>query len=188
MTASGILGGFPGMPATYLGGSSTNPVYMIGRDSGSGTRISVEKDIGFVGSPILWTTNGTGQFVQHAGHSSGGLERNVIAAKADAIGYLGRADLAAIATSATGISYDGVAYSSQNVQNGSYAIWGYEHIYNRAGALSANQTLVRDALKAAIGNSTFQTTVALYTNSFEAISLMQVERGADGGTITSINF
>src|SRR5204863_3614786 len=32
MTASGVLGGFPGMPATYLGGSSSNPIYMIGRD------------------------------------------------------------------------------------------------------------------------------------------------------------
>src|SRR5437773_2484642 len=48
MTASGSLNGIDGMPATYLGGSSTSPIYLIGRDSGSGTRISVETDIGFV--------------------------------------------------------------------------------------------------------------------------------------------
>src|ERR1051326_7945982 len=85
MTASGV----GGMPATFLGGASANPVYMIGRDSGSGTRITVEKDIRFVGTPILWTTNGAGAYIQHAGHSSGGLDRDLIAVKSDAIGYLG---------------------------------------------------------------------------------------------------
>src|SRR5262249_24500853 len=54
MTASGVQGGFDGMPATFLGGSSTAPVYLIGRDSGSGTRISVHKDIGFNLTPFLW--------------------------------------------------------------------------------------------------------------------------------------
>ncbi len=184
MTASGDNG----MPATFLGGSSPNPVYMIGRDSGSGTRITVEKDLRFVGTPILWTTNGAGTLIQHAGHSSGGLERNVIAAKANAIGYLGRADLSAIAASASAITYDGVAYSPTSVQNGSYGLWGYEHIFNRAGALSANQNAVKNALVNAITDNTFQTSNPLYTVSFEALSLMHVGRGADGGDIFSLDF
>src|ERR1051326_8815610 len=188
MTASGTLGGFPGMPATFLGGTSTSPIYMIGRDSGSGTRISVEKVIGFVGTPILWATNRAGAYVQTNGFSSGGLERNVIAGKADAIGYLGRADFGAIAASATALSYNGVAYSPNAVLTGSYGLWGYEHIVNRAGSLSPNQGLVRDALKSAITSPTFQGSNPLYTNSFENLNLMQVERGADGGTITSLNF
>jgi len=61
MTASG------GMPATYLGGTSPDPIYLIGRDSGSGTRISVEKDIGFVGSPLLWGTDGSGNYIINGG-------------------------------------------------------------------------------------------------------------------------
>ncbi len=187
MTASGSLGGVAGMPATYLGGSSTNPVYLIGRDSGSGTRISTEKDIGFVGAPLLWATNGAGTYVVTNGYSSGGLERAVIGGKPDAIGYLGRADLAAIATSATAISYEGVPYSEPAVACGSYGMWGYEHVVNRVGGLSANQALVRDALIKAITDSAYQST-PIYTNSFVRLDQMQVERGADGGTITSLNF
>ena len=187
MTASGSLGGVAGMPATYLGASSTNPVYLIGRDSGSGTRISTEKDIGFVGAPLLWATNGAGIYVVANGYSSGGLERAVIGGKPDAIGYLGRADLAAIALTATAISYDGVPYSEPAVAGGSYGMWGYEHIVNRVGGLSANQALVRDALIKAITDSAYQST-PIYTNSFVRLSQMQVERGADGGTITSLNF
>src|SRR5229473_3069499 len=133
--------------------SNTNPVYLIGRDSGSGTRISTEKDIGFVGAPLLWATNGAGTYVVTNGYSSGGLERAVIGGKPDAIGYLGRADLAAIATSATAITYDGVSYSEPAVAGGSYGMWGYEHIVNRVGGLSANQALVRDALIKAITDS-----------------------------------
>ena len=176
------------MPATYLGGTSPNPVYLIGRDPGSGTRISVEKDIGFVGTPLLWATNASGAYVVTNGYSSGGLEREVIRTKADAIGYLGRADYAAIAATATSISYNGVAYSAQNVQNGSYGLWGYEHIVNRAGGLSANQALVRDALIGKITDPVFQSTNPLYNQSFESLDQMHVERGADGGTITSLDF
>jgi phosphate transport system substrate-binding protein len=188
MNSSGAFSnGVVGMPATYLGGSSTNPVYLIGRDSGSGTRISTEKDIGFVGAPLLWATNGAGIYVVTNGYSSGGLERAVIAGKPDAIGYLGRADLAAIAATATAISYEGVPYSEPAVAGGSYAMWGYEHIVNRVGGVSANQALVRDALIKAITDSAYQST-AIYTNSFVRLNQMQVERGADGGTITSLNF
>ncbi len=188
MTSSGAFtNGVVGMPAIYLGGSSTNPVYLIGRDSGSGTRISTEKDIGFVGFPLLWATNGAGTYITTNGYSSGGLERDVIKGKPDAIGYLGRADLAAIALTATAISYDGVPYSEPAVATGSYSMWGYEHIVNRVGGLSANQGLVRDALIKAITDSAYQST-AIYTNSFVRLDQMQVERGADGGTITSLNF
>jgi phosphate transport system substrate-binding protein len=189
MTSSGAFttNGVVGMPATYLGGSSTNPVYLIGRDSGSGTRISTEKDIGFVGAPLLWATNGAGTYITTNGYSSGGLERDVIKGKPDAIGYLGRADLAAIATSATAISYEGVPYSEPAVAGGSYSMWGYEHIVNRVGGLSANQGLVRDALIKAITDSAYQST-PIYTNSFVRLDQMQVERGADGGTITSLGF
>jgi phosphate transport system substrate-binding protein len=188
MTASGSYDTGPAMPASYLGGVSTAPIFLVGRDSGSGTRISVEKDIGFVGTPTLWATNAAGAYVLTNGYSSGALERAVIATKPDAIGYLGRADFAAIATNAVAISYNGVGYSPENVSNGSYGLWGYEHIVNRAGGLSANQTLVRNALIAKITDSTFQNTNPLYNLSFESISEMHVDRGADGGTITSLDF
>lgn len=184
MTASGN----GGMPATFLGGASANPVYLIGRDSGSGTRISVEKDIGFVGTPLLWATNGTGVLITTNGYSSGANSRQVIGSVANTLGYLGLADFNPIAASATALNYNGVVFSVANVANGSYGLWGYEHLVNRVGGLSANQALVRDALIAAITDAAFQTGNALYNAAFVPISSMQVERGADGGTVTSLNF
>ena len=188
MTASGSINGVDGMPATFLGGSSASPVYMVGRDSGSGSRISVERDLGFVGTPVLWATNGAGAYIQTNGFSSGGLVRGVIQGKADAIGYLGLGDYVAIQASATAISFNGVAYSPANVQNGKYGLWGYEHIVNRVGGLSQNQALIRDALKAAITDQNYQLNNTLYNVSFVDIANMHVERGADGGTITSLDF
>ena len=183
MTASGA----GGMPASYLGGSTADNVYLIGRDSGSGTRITVEKCIKFVGTPVLWGTNGAGAYITTGGLSSGGLVRSIVGSKGDAIGYLSRADYLPIAATTTILNYDGVVFSPANVASGGYAIWGYEHIVNRAGGLSANQGLVRDALIAAITDATYQTT-AIYANNFVALADMHVERGADGGTITSLDF
>jgi phosphate transport system substrate-binding protein len=184
MTATGD----GGMPASYLGGASANAVYLIGRDSGSGTRITTEKVIGFFGSPTLWATNGLGQFVATNGYSSGSLVRTVVGNTPYTIGYLGLSDFLPIAGTATALSYNGVPFSPETVANGSYALWGYEHVVNRTGGLSANQALVRNALLSAISDASFQATNSVYTNSFVALSAMQVQRGADGGPISSLNF
>jgi phosphate transport system substrate-binding protein len=184
MTASGD----GGMPASYLGGIGAEPVYLIGRDSGSGTRITAEKVIGFLGTPLLWATNGTGGFVSTNGYSSGANVKNVVGTTPNTIGYLGLGDASGIVSSATYLSLNGVAFSPTTVANGSYALWGYQHLVNRVGGLSANQKLIRDALIAAIQNDAFQTSNPLYTPNFVPLSSMQVERGADGGVITSLNF
>ncbi len=184
MTASGDFG----MPATYLGGASPNPVYLIGRDSGSGSRISVEKDIAFSGTPLLWATNGVGGLITTNGYSSGSLVRAVVASVPSAIGYLGLADFNVITNTATALTFQGVPYTPANVANGSYGLWGYEHVVNRVGGLSANQILVRNALLASIQDTTYQSTDPGYTNNFVAVQNMKVERGTDGGPITSLNF
>ncbi len=194
MTSSGVVTNgaqlIPGMPASFLGGSSSSPVYLTGRDSGSGTRITVQKNIAFSGSPRLWgLAAGSGALTLTNGYSSGGSERAVIAGNTNVIGYLGLADAAAIAANASPISYEGVPFSISAVQNGMYPMWGYEHLVNRAGnALSANQRAVRDALIAAITNQGYQTTNVNYTANFVDQANMQVQRGTDGGTITSLSF
>jgi len=178
-----------GMPASYLGGSSTNPVFLTGRDSGSGTRITIHKDIGYTGtSPRMWGLDAGGNLVVTNGYSSGGNERAVIRDNTSVIGYLGLSDANAIAASTTIISYEGVAFSTNAVQKGTYPLWGYEHLVNRASALSANQQAVRNALVAAITHQGFQTTNALYSAQFVDQANMHVRRGTDGGTITSLDF
>ena len=184
MTASGE----GGMPASYLGGTGADPVYLIGRDSGSGTRITTEKVIGFLGAPLLWATNGTGGFVTTNGYSSGSNVKTVVGTVPNTIGYLGLGDASGITNSATYLSLNGVAFSPATVANGSYALWGYEHLVNRVGGLSASQKLMSNALIAAIQDDAFQSTNPLYAPNFVPLSAMQVERGADGGVITSKNF
>ena len=189
-TASGVQSGLDGMPASFLGGndaSSNSPVYFTGRDSGSGTRISVHKDVGFTGTPVMWSTNNAGGYIQNSGFSSGGTERNTIAAGSRVIGYLGEADALAVAASTTQLSYNGVPFSHNNVATGKYPIWGYEIIVNRAGQLSANQATIRNALISKITDAAYQAT-AVYSNSYVGLADMHVERGTDGGTITSLDF
>ncbi|MDB6054991.1 MAG: hypothetical protein JWN25_2514 [Verrucomicrobiales bacterium] len=183
MTAGGL------MPATFLGGSSAAPIYLVGRDSGSGTRISVEKDIAYKGTPFLWDKDISGNWISSPGLSSGSGVAAILGnvAYTDAIGYLGLSDFATINTKATALTFDGVAYSTANVISGSYALWGYEHLVTRIG-LSVNQTSVRTALANAITSTTYQHTDPNYVGKFEAIADMHVQRGTDGGTITSLDF
>lgn len=192
MTSSGVadVGGttIPGLPASFLGGASSNPVYLTGRDAGSGTRITIHKDIGFTGTPTLWGLDAANHLVNTNGYSSGGGERAIISGNANVIGYLGVADATAIAGSATIISYNGVPFTTENVKTGKYPLWGYEHLVNRASGLSANQIAIRDALVAKITDQNFQTTNPLYTANFVDQAAMHVERGTDGGSITSLDF
>jgi hypothetical protein len=175
------------MPATYLGGSGTNSVYFVGRDAGSGTRITVYRDVGFYGNPTQWATNGAGAYIPapNGGYSSGANVANLVGTKSDAIGYIGVADLLAnTGGNGVALAYNGVPFSFPNLENGGYALWGYEHIVNRAGALSASQQAVRNALIAAVTNAGYQTTNSVYTNAFVSLSRMHVSRGDDGGPIT----
>ncbi len=186
MTDSGITTSgtntFYGMPASYLGGSSTNSIYLVGRDSGSGTRLTVFADIGYFGNPTQWATNfSTGAYFKTPGLSSGGDVGKTLAARPDAIGYLGLADLGVNAA----LTYNGVPFSHANVTGGKYGLWGYEHLVNRPlpGGLDSNQQAVRDALIAAITNPGYQGTNNFYTNFFSSISEMKVGRGNDGGPV-----
>jgi phosphate transport system substrate-binding protein len=178
----------PSMPQTYLGGSSSSGVYLIGRDSGSGTRVTVEKCTKFVGSPVLWATNGAGTYVLTNGYSSGGTVRNVVKGAPDAIGYLSLGDWLPIAAQTTVLAYNGVPFNITNVYNGRYTIWGYEHLVHRVGGLSGSQQQVFNALKNAIIDPVYQETSSLYAPNFGELKKMEVERTSDGGPLSSLLF
>ncbi len=180
MTASGA------MPATFLGGSTAAPVYLVGRDAESGTRITVLKDLRFASDPIQWAKVGA-NWVSTNGYASSSLVRDSVKNNADAIGYMVFTDANAIAAQANSLSYNGVPYSSDNVLNGPYALWGYERAVAKSG-IGANQKAVFLALAKAISDPTYQTTNPNYVGKFEVISQMKVERGGDGAVITSKGF
>ena len=116
------------------------------------------------------------------------LVRGIVGSKSDAIGYLGLPDYNAISNNATILALNGVKFSHTNVNNGSYGNWGYEHMVNRAGGLSAQKAAVRDAIKAAITNPGYQSTNSAYFAGFSSLADMHVERGADGAVPTSLDF
>ena len=107
--------------------------------------------------------------------------------------YLGISDYRAVATGAiadTGLNgtdatgrpavalnYNGVPFSIAGTENGSYTFWGYEYIGARVA--STFYTSLRNTIQGS-------TTASLLPN----ISLkdMQVQRGTDGGLISSRNF
>jgi hypothetical protein len=185
MTDSGVIGSFYGMPQSYLGGSSTNVLYLVGRNSDSGTRITIFRDIGFYGNPTQWSTNGAGAFISVSGASSGGTVANLIGTYTNVVGYLGLSDLInSSGNNGVAMAYNGVPFSIANVQNGRYALWAKEQMVNKVGALTAAQAAVRDALYAALTDQGFQTTNGVYTNYFVDLANMKVDRNDDGGPIT----
>ena len=191
MTDSGIIVSGPhtfyGMPQSYLGGSGTNVLYLVGRNSDSGTRITLFRDIGFYGNPTQWSTNGAGQFVSVTGASSGATVANLIGTYTNVIGYVGLSDLLSnTGNNGVALAYNGVPFSIANVQNGAYGIWSKEHFVDKVGSLTAAQAAVRDALIAALTNQGFQTTNGVYTNYFVDLSHMKVDRNDDGGPITRL--
>jgi hypothetical protein len=60
------------------------------------------------------------------------------------IGYLGTAD-AAVGGGAIQLNYNGVPFTVGNVQNGTYSLWGYEHMYYLP-AFSGTGKAVADAI------------------------------------------
>jgi hypothetical protein len=201
---------YPAFPATFLGGSAAGTgggtVYLLGRDIGSGTRITITKGIGFTATPNQWATNapgnltnatlcagvsGTGVLAGQNGFDSGGTLCKVTAGltAANVIAYSGEAD----ATSGNGLStanwltYEGVACSHDNVAKGFYPLWGYYHVFAKSGyaGLSANGQTILNRIIAEITNPDFQATNTLFRASGVALAEMYLKRGVDGGSVTT---
>lgn len=106
---------------------------------------------------INWTPSG------HSGYVTGGDVANVLLTtttnvggitldpsygvssynKLDLVGYLGISDATSALSgnssgNAVALSYDGVPYSVQAVENGQYSVWGYEHEYYVSGNSKAS--------------------------------------------------
>ena len=98
------------------------------------------------------------------------------------VGHLGLADAAtAIANGAKELTYNGASYSAENVRNGKYTDWGYLHVLNQTGALTADQVLARDAIVNAFGGA-----LNPFGAAVEAgidINTMIVSRAEDGGLV-----
>ena len=178
-------------------------VYAIGRDEDSGTRLTafaetglgalatvVQKQQELSGTAVTgvhdWpvnTVNGITYGLGDSGFASGGLlaaaMRNDSSAVGSFVTYLSTGD-AATAISGSGgagpakeLTYNGVAYSLTNVQEGLYTFWSYEHMLFPSSL---------DATKKLNAN-----TIAARIHDFDAsvlISSMHVQRNSDGALVT----
>jgi len=145
------------------GSADTNYVYVAGRDTSSGTRANALGDSGFgILQPVNQVILSSGAiqgppFTSNSGQSSGGTLAKSITyntvSTADPvngvtgfsiIAYLGFSDAAtALAgtgggVAATELTYDGVAFSVGNIENGTYTFWGNEYCYAANGVNSSS--------------------------------------------------
>jgi hypothetical protein len=187
------------IPATFFGGTGTNPVYLVARNTAAAVRTEIDLNIYFSSTISSWVTN-QGSFAglggvyattpiglpvpdPNGGQASGALVRTFVNAITNSIGTVAVQDLSTL----TPLNYEGVPYSVTNVQNGSYPIWGYERwAYAKnaqPGAPSPNQLTVINALLSAVTNATFQATSPVFVGNFVPLVGLQVERSSDGGPI-----
>jgi hypothetical protein len=149
---------FTGNPA------DTGTVYPIGRNDDSGTRgtAMAESGYGNVATVDQYTATLSGSVVTgivpsgNAGYSSGSSVKNAMNATYSGgilIGYLGASDFA---SSGVELTWNGVPYSTANIQNGSYSFWGYLHM-NRMNSLTGAALNFYNALKTDIINTPVDT-------------------------------
>jgi len=172
--------------SAYIGGVYTNDsVYFVGRNTASAVRTETDANIYFTGTLATYTTNSSGLPILDpaGGQSSGANIRALINTISNAIGTVAVQD---IKTNIT-LSFEGIPYSATNVENGSYALWGYEHWYwlksGQAAPTPAQLTVITNLL-AGVTNVTFQTANSVFTGSFVPYSALKVQRAVDGGPIT----
>jgi hypothetical protein len=179
------------VPISYYGGTNTNYLYFVARNTASAVRTETDANVYFTGTPATYITNASGQPILDAkgGQSSGANVRAEVAAIGDAIGTVAASDISTFTT----IPYEGVPYSITNVENGSYPLWFYESWFyegaGQQGAPSAAQLYVINALYSAVTDTNFQATdTQVFVNKFAPLNGMQVSRSTDGGPITSLNY
>jgi hypothetical protein len=189
------------MPASWLGvtgSSGNNPVYLIGRYTMSGTRVTVERVNGNANTTenLYAYTNTASGFVNvgNTGYSSGGTVITAVTnaayygASGVVIGYAGNADASnsdgTPKAGLTKLAYNGVPFSLTNVATGSYQLWSYEHML-WLSTLSGTKSTFRSSLYSAITNNTFQTGNSAYYAYNVPLSWMQVYRTTDGGIVKS---
>jgi hypothetical protein len=173
--------------ATYYGGTSTNPIYFVGRNSQAAVRTEVDLNIYNTANIKTYITNASALPVQDTsadpGLAAGGAVANTVLALTNSIGTVAVQNLK---STLVPIPYEGVPYSAQNVINGSYPIWGYENYYfitsPNIGAPSAPQQAVIDVFYQSLTNATFETS-SVFTNNFIPTWQLKVYRDFDGGPI-----
>lgn len=168
---------------TGVNADRTVKLYALGRDNGSGTRLVTLADsgVGALSTVIQYFFDGAAYTVQgNGGYASGGAMVGALTATSTAalgynIGYVGTSDAAnAILGGAKELTYNGVLESDTAVREGSYTLWGYEHLFTKDD-ISGTAADVASALVTQI--------TAVPGSSGITLSSMGVSRVSEGASV-----
>ena len=186
------------LPASFLGGTNSTPVYLVARNTAAAVRTEIDLNIYFNGTISTWVTN-QASYAAHGGvytntaiglpvpdpnggQANGAGVRAQVNAITNSIGTVAVQDISTL----TPLSYEGVPYSAANVENGSYPIWGFErwaYLKSGQGAPSPNQLTVINTLLSAVTDPNYQATNTVFVGNFVPLAGLQVDRSSDGGPI-----
>jgi hypothetical protein len=124
------------------------------------------------GTPTTWP-----------GAANGPGVTNILNVLSNSVGTLAVGDLN---PSLTVLSYQGVPFSTNNVQNGSYTIWGVErYLYKQTGtyAPGAEQLTIIDNLVSAVTDQTYESTSSLFVGKY-----VQLRDFNTAGTSRDLNY
>lgn len=207
------------VPTALLTGDRTHDgtgSYLVGRNSDSGTRLSVLGEVGYgantrpqqyrvnsKSSIQLYpaeTINGLALGTGESGYDSGSKVSDVFTLAANyplnndvlgdgtyttnyVIGYAGAGDALANTSGDTKanikvLSFNGVPFTMENIKNGTYSLWTYEHLYFNAAASTLAKAVARS-----IGDACLNTASA--KNAAVKLNDMACERGGDAAPVTT---
>ena len=168
-----IQWGGPNTGANVTGSEGTGAVAWLQNvgNSGYSSNTQVRQNLARSSSNVTVGTDATG-----AGGTAG---QNVVI-----VSYLTLSDASAITTitggagvGAKALTYNGVAYSANNVKNGAYTLWGYQQFYQASDA-NAGEITFFNTFTAAIPNTLAATT------GIKIPDMGVTRSGGDGGPIT----
>ena len=185
------------VPVSFLSGNpaDTQLIYLAGRYKLSGTRLVYQADSGFGanGDALLYKLSSTNTPVQDTvGFTGGGAVAtllNTVAATAPFLGTVGTSDSATINGGANALTFAGAPFTLENVRNGIYSLWSYEHAFVRPGLSATKVKLLRGSTKPTdpIHSNGLAKAIddVLGTSTLNVqLSTMKVSRNSDGGVIS----
>ena len=146
-------------------GGNDEAIVVINRQAGSGTRAVFEAAVlGGEESATFQEQDSSGTVVQMVSQTPG------------AISYLA---FSYFSDSIKALSVDGVAPEAANVEDNSWTIWAYEHMYTAKDADEATQAFIEFMMGAEVQGSLVE------ENGYIPVSGMKVEKDAEG-TVTEL--
>lgn len=177
--------------------TDTNFIFYVGRTTDSGTRLAIEADSFFSGTPKFYgpTGSGSANWVQTNGYASGSGVANALKVNAttNAIGYLGISDASGVNSGLNIIAYNGslpykgtfTTVSGQTndyspVINGQYSYWSVEKASILQGSIGGDPDIFRASFLTNMDNDIS----TIFPNTVVRLSQMKVHRQTDGAPPT----